>query len=250
MIARPRLHFWLDDFAVYHDIHAVLNLHYTNSETPLIGILPIEEVSEFAESFSSERHEEVLKFVRTNILRNIDYLPVMQFWEPKGLLLCYLSYPSATLRVVDVDHLDELPGLPPPLSALTKAARVSLIKSAGPLGVPTSRLLGEEPGHTWTWFFQRAELARQLDDSAELERLLSEVYSRQITPGDPSEFLVFLEAAIRTKHEDRAQWIIREIQTRHMSFIPRVRTWLTRFQNLARDSERGMAAALLKDLPQ
>ncbi len=248
VIARPRLGFWLDDFQVYHDIHAVLNLHYTDSETPLIGLPPIDEASEFAAALLKGQREQILKHVLLNIVRNVDYVTPGPVQEPPGVLLFYLSYPRGTLRTVDIDHLDELPQLPPALATMVRTARVGLIRGSGPLGVPTSQLLGKEPAHTWTWFFQRAELARQLDDRAELGRLVAEVYRRRMAPGDPSEFLVFLEAAIRTNHEDGAAWIVQELRDRHRPFIPKLKTWLEALRSRGTGSEPGMAAAFLEKL--
>ena len=248
VIARPRVGFWLDDFEICHDINAPLNLHYTNSETPLIGLPLTEEAIEFTKSVSNGRRDEILEHVRYNIKRNLSYLPPMQVQEPPGVLLMFLSHPGATLRTVDLDRLDELPQMPPSVNSLTKSTRVGVIRGSGPLGVPTNQLMGKEPPHTWAWHFQRAELARQLGDYEELGRLLAEVYGKHLTPGDPSELLIFLEAAIRTKHEDGAAWIIREFRSRHKSFIPRLKTWLNKFLTRADGSERAFAASLSEKL--
>ena len=113
VIARPRVGFWLDDFEICHDINAPLNLHYTNSETPLIGLPLTEEAIEFTKSVSNGRRDEILDHVRYNIKRNLDYLPPMQVQEPPGVLLMFLSHPGATLRTVDLDRLEELPQMPP-----------------------------------------------------------------------------------------------------------------------------------------
>ena len=61
-----------------------LNLHYTNSETPLIGLPPIEEAREFTEALSNGNSDEILKHVRYNIERNVDYLPPMQINSFRG----------------------------------------------------------------------------------------------------------------------------------------------------------------------
>jgi hypothetical protein len=249
VIARPRVGLWLEDLEFSHDINGPLNLHYTNSESPLTGVPLNERAVEFMKSVSDGCRDEILEYVRLNMIGNYGYVPPIQIQQPPGVLLMYLSYPGATLRTVDPDRLEELPELPEvPTSILllAKYAGVGVIRGSGRLGVPTNQLVGKEPPHTWAWHFQQAELARQLGDYGKLSHYLAEVHRKHLSPNDPSEWLVFLEAAIRAKNEECASLIIMEIRARHKRFIPRIKTWFNKFLMHSEGSERAFATSLLE----
>jgi hypothetical protein len=246
VIVRPRVGLWLEDLEFSHDINAPLNLHYTNSEAPLIGVPLNEQTVEFMKSVSDGCRDEILEYVHGNMRANYGYVPPRQIQQPPGVLLMYLSYPGATLRTVDPDRLEELPGMPTSILLLAKYAGVGVIRGSGRLGVPTNQLVGEEPPHTWAWHFQQAELARQLGDYGKLSHYLAEVHRKHLSPNDPSEWLVFLEAAIRAKNEECASWIIMELRARHKHFIPRIKTWLNKFLRHSEGSERAFATSLLE----
>ena len=243
----PRLGHWPEDLKISHDLNAPLNLHYTNSEAPLIGLPLGEKAIEFMKSVSDGRREEVLEHIRYITEATFDYMPPAQMQGPPGVLLMFLGISGATLRTVDPDHLEELPAeLPSSVLLLAKYARVGVIRGSGPLGVPTAQLVGAEPPHTWAWYFQRAELARQLGDYKELSALLADVHAQRLAPADPSEWLVFLEAAIRAKQDESASRIIQEFRARYEYFLPRVKTWLNNFLMRSEGSEQAVAASLLK----
>jgi hypothetical protein len=246
VIVRPRVGLWLEDLEFSHDINAPLNLHYTNSESPLIGVPLNEQTVEFMKSVSDGRRDEILEYVRRNMMANYGYVPPIQIQQPPGVLLMYLSSPGATLRTVDPDRLEELPEVPTSILLLAKYAGVGVIRGSGRLGVSTNQLVGEEPPHTWAWHFQQAELARQLGDYGKLSHYLGEVHRKHLSPNDPSEWLVFLEAAIRAKNEECASWIIMEFRARHKHFVPRIKTWLNKFLMNSEGSERAFASSLLE----
>jgi len=253
VIARPRLGSWLDDLELSHDINGPLNLHYTNAESPLLGLPFNEGAIDLIESVSAGRRDEILGYVRSRMRGYYDNLPRMRVEQPSGVLLMFLRYPEDTLRVIDSDHIDELPDHIEELPLIQRFVRplakytcVDLIRGSGPLGVPTDRLVGNEPPHTWAWYFQRAELARQLGRHDELSRLAKDVHFKHLTPGDPSEWLIFLEAAIRAGDHGAASWIVLQVRSRHQSFIPKVRTWLDKFLTRAEGQEKAFATSIVE----
>ncbi len=87
----------------------------------------------------------------------------------------------------------------PEIPALTEDAlpisNLSRIEALPPLdGYPPAGLFGKEPAHTWCYYFQKAELARQLGDWQEVARLADEAGSQGFTPKNPHERLPFIEA--------------------------------------------------------
>jgi hypothetical protein len=62
-----------------------------------------------------------------------------------------------------------------------------------------------EAEHTWCYYFTKAELARQAGDWQQIVDLYEEASSFQYEPGDPFEWLVFIEAQAMTGNFDEAQ---------------------------------------------
>ena len=61
-------------------------------------------------------------------------------------------------------------------------------------GYPPEGLFGNEPAHTWCYYFQKAELARQLGDWQEAVRLADEAQKLGYAPSNPHERLPLIEA--------------------------------------------------------
>jgi hypothetical protein len=74
-------------------------------------------------------------------------------------------------------------------------------------GYPPAELFGKEPTHTWCYYFQKAELARQLGDWQEVVRLADEAQSLGYTPKNPHERLPLIEAFA---HAGRWQEAVRQ----------------------------------------
>jgi len=55
-------------------------------------------------------------------------------------------------------------------------------------------LFGKEPPHTWCYFYEKAELARQAGDWELVARLGDEAINQGYAPSDPYEWLPFIEA--------------------------------------------------------
>jgi hypothetical protein len=62
-----------------------------------------------------------------------------------------------------------------------------------------------EPQHTWCYYFTKAELARQQGDWQKAVDLYEEAISLGYEPGDPFEWLVFIEAQAMTGNVKVAQ---------------------------------------------
>lgn len=74
-------------------------------------------------------------------------------------------------------------------------------------GAPPSFLFGTEPAHTWCYYFQKADLARQLGDWEQVASLGDEAFAIPYLPNDASEFLPFIEAYLRLgRIDDAREW--------------------------------------------
>jgi hypothetical protein len=69
--------------------------------------------------------------------------------------------------------------------------------------IPT--FLGAEPQHGWCYFYEKAELARQVDDWDKVAGLGRQAFKLGLTPAEAYEWLPFIEADARTGQVDAAR---------------------------------------------
>lgn len=67
------------------------------------------------------------------------------------------------------------------------------------------KILGPEPKHDWVFYYQRAELERQLGRWDEVARLGDEAIRQHYQPSEGSEWLPFIEGYARTGRYDMAE---------------------------------------------
>ena len=134
-----------------------------------------------------------------NVRPQVDYSKrVVLFYDKRGEIL----------HVVDPRRLEELP------VALEQVARYSdpsLIQVRGVGPAPPREVFGEEPERPWSWYFQKAQLARQRGDHPRIVELAREAARAGRSPRKPLEWLVFVEAHIRTGHHSEASRLIRNM---------------------------------------
>ena len=63
---------------------------------------------------------------------------------------------------------------------------------------PDMDIFGPEPAHTWCYFFQKADLARQTEDWNEVLALYEQAQQLGFTPGYGAEYIPFIEAFAQT----------------------------------------------------
>jgi hypothetical protein len=72
-----------------------------------------------------------------------------------------------------------------------------IITDAEPPEIPVS-LFGKEPPHDWCYYFEKAELARQIGDWERVVSLGDEARAQGFFPGDALEWLPFIEGYVVT----------------------------------------------------
>ena len=141
-------------------------------------------------------------------------------------MLVFQFRPPACLHILDPKYHADIPAPPnsiditkdmladgiPVLTARTLQALplsdVSRIMDNGKAdATPPSFLFGTEIPRTWCYYFQKADLARQLGDWEQVAKLGDEVFAIPYFPNDASEFLPFIEAYLRLgRIEDAREW--------------------------------------------
>ena len=87
-------------------------------------------------------------------------------------------------------------------------------------GYPPPLVFGKEPEHNWCYFFQKAELAREISDWQTIARLGNEVEKRDLEPGDPHEWWPFIEGYAHVGRWERAQELTFEAFRNDNGIVP------------------------------
>lgn len=109
------------------------------------------------------------------------------------------------LQVIDPNYIvpNTFSDLSPNLNNNLNLSNINQVEK-NPNGADPKQFFGSEPAHTWCYFFEKAELARQFGDWKELihnyELATSAGYSALL----PSENLVFIEAFARSGNAKKA----------------------------------------------
>ena len=165
--------------------------------------------------YAPDNHTDVIDYVlfyptnRTYLSLNLDepvkydYLAGMFEGNTSQTVVFYYS-PPRCLRLLDPE-IDIENRLIPDDSLLRDAA--SLSSTAPILSEPTARMpevYGSEPAHGWCYFFQKADLARQMGDWETITRLGDDAFALNDYPNDPLERFVFIEGYAHTADWEKA----------------------------------------------
>ena len=104
---------------------------------------------------------------------------------------------TSCLRILDLVYmydplLDEGSEKLIPMSNLSR-----IIPESAPVS-PDTDIFGPEPAHTWCYFFQKADLARQMKDWNEVLDLYEQAQRLGFNPGYGAEYIPFIEAFAQT----------------------------------------------------
>lgn len=118
--------------------------------------------------------------------------------------LAFYYDPPACLRLLEPD-LDIKNRLIPDDSLMREASALSntdRVTAAQQAVMPA--IYGPEPGHGWCYYFQKADLARQMGDWEEVVRLGNTAFKLDDYPNDPVERFVFIEGYAHAGDWDKA----------------------------------------------
>jgi hypothetical protein len=108
-----------------------------------------------------------------------------------SLVIYYKPGADRCLWVLSPDDADN-PELPELTRQALPVANLSRIEAQARAPLPAD-LFGKEPAHTWCYFYQRAELARQQKDWQTVAALGDQAAGLGYKPGNANEWLPFIE---------------------------------------------------------
>ena len=89
--------------------------------------------------------------------------------------------------------------------------------------MPPAAIFGREPDRSWRYYFEKADLARQLLDWPQVVRMGDEARTLGLAPHDSTEWLPFVEGYLRTGRQAEAKQLL----ARMIEDIPSVKSVLT-----------------------
>jgi len=143
----------------------------------------------------------------TNTTRTIEYAR-----DFNQSLLAFIPSSQSCLHVIDGKTAALQPGIDPRLQILSGYSRIDQIEAEDSVHTPPAEIFGNEPPHTWCYYFQKASLAEQQGNWNEVARLGDEARIKGYKPNDWSEWLPFLEGYAYTGNFDAARFLIPILQ--------------------------------------
>ncbi|GAB4503297.1 MAG: hypothetical protein Fur0043_02890 [Anaerolineales bacterium] len=117
--------------------------------------------------------------------------------------------PNACLRVLDSRYAggETYERQPRYLREAIPLSNPALIRTDAPPPAMPVALFGQEPLHTWCYYYEKAELARQKGEWERVASLGDQARTQSLVPGDALEWLPFIEAYTLTGNLDVAREI-------------------------------------------
>lgn len=142
------------------------------------------------------------------------YLPfrTMEFLGNTSRVVVIYVPPTGCLRVLDpaLDDQATYSRFPASVTAPIALSRPDLIETGAPARLLPNPPFGSEPPHTWCYFYEKAELARQIHDWDAVAAFGAEATAAGSGPRDAFEWLPFIEGYARTGRLSTAAQISRD----------------------------------------
>lgn len=162
-------------------------------------------------TYDPNNHSEQMRYMLYDMLVRVHSMPPLQLDQPvehgfraanfsgsTSRMLVFYYAPPGCVRVLDPVYDAELTRMPDRiLKALPLSNPGALIADIAPAATPPTEIFGSEPKRRWCYFFEKAELARQVGDWQTIYQLGKQSINKGFRPADPTEYLVFIEGYAR-----------------------------------------------------
>jgi hypothetical protein len=109
-------------------------------------------------------------------------------------LVLTLPSPGACVHAIDGSQPELSTADRMEITVTAPRSDITLIQPDASPHQPPEAVFGGEPAHGWCYYYQKASLARQQKDWAEVARLGDEAAGAGLSPADPVEWMPFIEA--------------------------------------------------------
>jgi len=140
------------------------------------------------------------RIVRNTVAVKRDYGSVIIISQPTQ---------AACLHLLDGNRADQTVTEPVDVRMIAKYSDVNLVEPTAQQAIPPAEFFGDEPTHTWCYFYQKMDLARQMQDWKTVSNLANEAIAKKLNPGDLSEWMPALEAYAHLNDANHAKQVAR-----------------------------------------
>lgn len=155
-----------------------------------------------------------------------DYLAAMFYGSTQQVVALYFE-PPGCLRVLDPEIEPANPMLPVIMRSTAEHATLDpILAGEGKEAALQEDIFGAELAHGWCYYFQKADLARQMGDWEEVAALGEIAFALNDYPNDPAERLPFIEGYAHVENWPRALELTGEsYQVTALMQAPLCRLW-------------------------
>jgi hypothetical protein len=114
------------------------------------------------------------------------------------MLVLVQSVPNGCVRIMDGAYPELSPEDPLNIMFLAPYSDLDTVIPDVEGQVPPQAVFGQEPEHTWCYFYQKAALSRQLEDWSAITTLYEEAQQNGFSPNNRIEWMPFLQAFVAT----------------------------------------------------
>jgi hypothetical protein len=137
----------------------------------------------------------LLKDVAAGAITTQNYIIINSFrYDYADLLVISQPTEDSCVHVLDSRWVALSAYEDPLIASIAGKSKVENIQPDGKSPALPEQLFGAEPAHGWCYYYQRADLARQTGDWAEVARLAREVPLEEFAASDPVEWIPFMQA--------------------------------------------------------
>jgi hypothetical protein len=152
------------------------------------------------------------------------------------MVVVYYSPPSC-LRVLDPRQKKTSPYLPNELSKALFISDVTQIIPDTESAIPPADIFGGEPEPGWCYYFEKADLARQVEDWDTIVLMGEKARDANIEPADPTEYLVLIEGYAHTGDWERVNILAGKAMKLNRNVNPQLCNLAVRLTNNLPDTE-------------
>lgn len=125
------------------------------------------------------------------------YRSVEAYPNPRNILIITQPGPRSCVQVIDGNQPEYSSAENDSIMLIGSYSELQHVMLGAPSKKPPKALFGSEPPHDWCYFYEKASLARQQGNWDEVLRIAKMVNTRGLKPGDPIEWMPFLQAYAR-----------------------------------------------------
>ncbi len=116
--------------------------------------------------------------------------------------------PNTCVHIIDGEHPELIQNEAALIKLAAPYSRINQIMADRSWEREMPALFGNEPEHAWCYYYQKADLARQLADWEEIKNLGDQAKAEKFTPNDSSEWYPFMEGYAGVGDWESAQEVI------------------------------------------